>query len=52
MLARPIPLNASLLAGGVVVTDARNAAALDTALTQVIYRRAVVEALPKELLLN
>lgn len=52
MLAHPIPLNASLLAGGVVVTDARNAAALDTALTQVIYRRAVVEALPKELLLN
>ncbi|MFN7087250.1 MAG: spermidine synthase [Burkholderiales bacterium] len=52
MLARPIPLDASLLAGGVVVTDARNAAALDTAMSQVIYRRAVVETLPKELLLN
>jgi len=52
MLAHPIPLNASLLAGGVVVTDARNATALDTAMSQVIYRRAVVEALPKELLLN
>ena len=52
MLAHPIPLNASLLAGGVVVTDARNATALDTAMSQVVYRRAVVEALPKELLLN
>jgi len=35
-----------------VVTDARNAAALDTAMSQVIYCRAVIEALPKELLLN
>lgn len=52
MLAHPIPLDDKLLAGGVVVTDARNAAALDTAMSQVIYRRAVVEALPKELLLN
>lgn len=52
MLARPVPLNASLLAGGVVVTDARSAAALDTAMSQIIYRRAVVEALPEKLLLN
>ena len=52
MLAHPIPLNEQLLAGGVIVTDARNAAALDTAMSQVIYRRGVVEALPKEFLLN
>jgi len=52
MLARPLPLDDKLLAGGVVVTDARNAAALDAATTQLVYRRAVVEALPKEFLLN
>ena len=52
MLARPLPLDDKLLAGGVIVTDARNAAALDAATTQLVYRRAVVEALPKEFLLN
>ncbi len=52
MLARPLPLDEKLLAGGVVVTDARNAAALDAATTQLVYRRAAVEALPKEFLLN
>lgn len=52
MLARPLPLDEKLLTGGLVVTDARNAAALDTATTYLVYRRAVVGALPKELLLN
>lgn len=52
MLARPIPLDEKLLAGGIIVTDARNAAAFDAAATQLVYRRAAVEALPKEFLLN
>jgi hypothetical protein len=52
MLAHPVPLNASLLAGGVVITDARNAAALDTAASQLLYRQAVIAAMPKEFLLN
>ena len=51
-VAHPPPLDEKLLAGGVVVTDARNAAALDAATAQLVYRRAVVEALPKEFLLN
>lgn len=52
MLARPLPLDETLFAGGKVVTDAHNAAAHDLALTEVVYRRAVVENLPAELLLN
>lgn len=52
MLASPRQIDRQLLAGGKVVTDARNAAVHDTALTQVVYRRTVVEALPKEFLLN
>ena len=36
----------------VASTGAHNAAALDTVMSQVIYRRAAVEALPKEFLLN
>ncbi len=52
MLAHPIALDRKLLAGGVIITDARNAAALDAATTQLIYRRAAVAALPKEFLLN
>lgn len=52
MLASPRQIDRQLLAGGKIITDARNAAVHDTALTQVIYRRAVVEALPKEFLLN
>ncbi|MBI4194264.1 MAG: fused MFS/spermidine synthase [Betaproteobacteria bacterium] len=52
MLASPRPLDAALLAGGRIVTDARNVAAHDLALSQLIYRQAVVEALPHKLLLN
>ena len=52
MLAHPIALDRKLLAGGVIITDARNAAALDAATSQLIYRRAAVAALPKEFLLN
>ena len=42
----------ALLEGGRIVTDARNAAVHDMAMTQVIYRRAVVDAMPPALLLN
>lgn len=52
MLASPRPVDASLLADGKVVTDARNAAAHDLALSQMVYRRSVVEALPPQFLLN
>jgi len=52
MLAAPRPLDANLLAGGRIVTDARSAAAHDMALGQLVYRRSVVEALPPALLLN
>jgi spermidine synthase len=52
MLARPAPLTPALFEGGRIVSDAHNAAAHDLALTEVIYRRAVVENLPAALLLN
>jgi hypothetical protein len=52
MLARPQPVNAALLQGGQVITDARNAAAHDLATTQMLYRRDVVENVPREFLLN
>lgn len=52
MLARPVPVTSGLLAGGRIVTDAHNAAAHDLALTEVIYRQAVVENIPGPLLLN
>lgn len=52
MLATPRPLDAPLLAGGRIITDARNAAAFDTALSQALYRSAVVGALPPALLVN
>ena len=52
MLANPRPLDAALLAGGRIVTDARNSAAHDMALGQLVYRHSVVEALPPTLLLN
>ena len=52
MLANPRPLDAALLAGGRIVTDARNVAAHDHAVNQLVYRRSVVEALPPQLLLN
>lgn len=52
MLARPVPLSAELFAGGRVMSDAYNAAAHELALTEVTYRRAVVENMPPALLLN
>lgn len=52
MLSAPTPLTAELLAGGRVVTDARNAAAHDYAQTQITYRRTVIESAPPGLLVN
>jgi SAM-dependent methyltransferase len=52
MLARPVPLGPALFAGGTILTDARNAAAHDLAVTETVYRRAVVETVPAALLLN
>ena len=52
MLANPRPPDGSLMAGGRIITDAYSAAAHDLALGQLVYRRAVVEALPPALLLN
>jgi spermidine synthase len=52
MLARPRAVDATLLAGGRIVTDARNAAVHDVALGQLIYRQSVVGVLPAPLLLN
>lgn len=52
MLANPRPLDSILLAGGRIVTDAHSASVHDLALGQLVYRRAVVEALPPQLLLN
>jgi spermidine synthase len=52
MLASPRPLDQQLLAGGKIVTDAHNVAVHDSAMTQVIYRRAIIEAQPPAFLLN
>lgn len=52
MLAKPQPLNADALEGGVVITDAYSAAAHQLAVSQIEYRRVVVEALPPAFLLN
>ena len=52
MLSAPVPLTPDLFAGGRVVTDAVNPAAHDFAQTQLIYRKSVVEGLPKEMFLN
>ncbi len=52
MLANPRRLDAALLAGGTIVTDARSTAAHDMALGQLVYRQTMVEALPPQLLLN
>ncbi len=52
MLARPMPLEEKDLAGGRIVTDAHNAAAHDFAVSQIEYRRAVVQAMPPAFLLN
>lgn len=52
MLAKPLPPDSVPFAQGRIVTDARNAASYDMATTQLVYRRAVVQALPPQLLLN
>ena len=52
MLAHPRAVDAALLAGGRIVTDARNSALHDLAIAQMIHRRSVVERLPAPLLVN
>jgi predicted membrane-bound spermidine synthase len=52
MLANPREVGAGLLAGGRIITDARNAAAHDLAAGRLVFRRSVVRALPRELLIN
>jgi hypothetical protein len=52
MLARPQALHRALLQDGEIVTDARNRALHDMAHGQIIYRRAVVQALPPAFLVN
>ena len=52
MLAHPVPVDSRLLAGGKIVTDAHNAAAYDSATAQLTYRRAAVNVLPRQFLLN
>jgi len=52
MLAQPRVLDRGLLKDGEIVTDARNRAVHDIAHSQMIYRRAVVEALPAAFLVN
>jgi spermidine synthase len=52
MLARPLTLDRGLLGEGEIVTDARNRAVHDVARGQLIYRKAVVEAIPAAFLVN
>ena len=52
MLAAPMPLTPALFAGGKIITDAHNRAALDLAHAQQIYRQAVVGNTPPAFLLN
>jgi spermidine synthase len=52
MLANPRAVDDAALAGGRIVTDAVNAGAHDSAMTQLAYRRSVVEAVPPALLMN
>jgi spermidine synthase len=52
MLANPRPLDGEMLKDGRIVSDALNAAAHDFAVTQLAYRRSVVEAVPPALLMN
>ncbi|MCC7483588.1 MAG: fused MFS/spermidine synthase [Burkholderiales bacterium] len=52
MLEHPRPLSRELLAEGEVVTDARSVATYDIAASQIAFRRAVVEGMPKAFLLN
>ena len=52
MLAQPRPVDGALLAGGRIISDARNVALHEVATSQMIHRRSVVEMLPAPLLLN
>ena len=52
MLANPRAVDAEALAAGRIVTDAVNAGAHDFAITQLAYRRSVVEGVPPALLMN
>ena len=52
MLASPRRLDEQAMAGGRIVTDALSAGAHDFALTQLAYRRSVVQAMPPALLMN
>lgn len=52
MLKNPIPLDQRLLDHGRVITDADNPAAIDFAVSQMINRRYVVEALPAAFFVN
>ncbi len=52
MMLQPLALHRDLLKDGEIVTDARNRALHDVASSQVIYRRAVVEAVPPGFLVN
>lgn len=52
MLAKPRSVDAGLLAGGKIIHDAWNAAALDIAASQSEFRQSVLEAAPPALLMN
>ena len=52
MLGNPQPLDQQLLAGGRVITDASNPAAMDFAESQLVNRRYVIEALPAAFFVN
>lgn len=52
MLARPRDIGGELVAGGKVIHDAWNAAALDIAASQAGFRQGVLEAAPPALLMN
>lgn len=52
MLERPQALSRELLERGEIVTDARSAAAYDIAQSQIVYRRSIVEAVPRAFLVN
>ncbi len=52
MLASPRTVGGELLAGGKVIHDAWNAAALDIAASQAVFRQGVLDAAPPALLMN
>ncbi len=52
MLMQPQSLNRGLLEDGEIVTDARNRGLHDSAMTQLIYRRSIVQAVPPAFLVN